>query len=71
MVGTGKTSLTDGVREVDPILWTKNGRFFATLSPVCQGDDIGLPLCVGPASGIAWSPGETEGGSAGEHPAKG
>jgi len=57
--------------EVDPILWTKKERFFATVLPGVLTGNFGLLLLPCDVSGIALSPGETEVGSAGEHPAKG
>ena len=57
--------------EVDPILWTKKGHSLATLLPAFLTGNTGLILHPGHACGIASSPGETEVGSAGEHPAKG
>jgi hypothetical protein len=57
--------------EVDPILWTKKGRSLATLLPAFLTGNVRLHLLLGPACRIDLAPGETEVGSAGEHPAKG
>jgi hypothetical protein len=57
--------------EVDPILWTKNSPSLATLLPAFLTGNSWLTLHRRHACGIAFSPGETEVGSAGEHPAKG
>jgi len=57
--------------EVDPILWTKKGHSLATLLPAFLAGNPWLILHRRHACGIAFSPGETEVGSAGEHPAKG
>ena len=59
------------VTEVDPILWTKKGHSLATLLPAFLAGNPWLILHRRHACGIAFSPGETEVGSAGEHPAKG
>src|SRR5258706_15423876 len=57
--------------EVDPILWTKKGHSLATLLPAFLTGNSWLILHRRHACGIAFVPGETEAGSAGEHPAKG
>ena len=57
--------------EVDPIVWTKNKRSFATLLPVFLTGNLDCS-CRFHASPVSpFVPGETEVGSAGEHPAKG
>jgi len=55
---------------VDPIIWTKNDRSFVTLVQVFLTGRLLLLLLQRPF-GIADLPGETEVGSAGEHPTKG
>jgi hypothetical protein len=57
--------------KVDPIVWTKNERSFATPMQVCLTRNCKLHLRLPRPYGIALAPGETEVGSAGEHPAKG
>jgi hypothetical protein len=64
--------------EVDPIVSTKNGRSFATARPALVTETLSLLSlraacpCVRPAVAIhPLAPGETEVGSAGEHPTKG
>jgi len=57
--------------EVDPILWTKKGHSLATLLPAFLTGHSWLLLLPRHACRIALSPGETEVGSAGEHPTKG
>jgi hypothetical protein len=56
---------------VDPILWTKKGHSLATLLPAFLTGNFWLVLHHRRACGIDFSPGETEVGSAGEHPTKG
>jgi hypothetical protein len=56
---------------VDPILWAKIGHFFATLSLAFLTSSFSLVLLVGRFRDTVVSPGETEVGSAGEHPTKG
>ena len=60
-----------GQGKVDPILWTKKGHSLATLLPAFLTGNSWLVLHRRHACGIDFSPGETEVGSAGEHPAKG
>jgi hypothetical protein len=66
------------VPEVDPIVWTKNERSFATTSPALVAGT--LPLIPSSDRLLLWgrrrcgtslAPGETEVGSAGEQPTKG
>jgi hypothetical protein len=57
--------------EVDPILWTKKGHSLATLLPAFLTGNSRLILLRRHTCDIDVSPGETEVGSAGEHPAKG
>jgi hypothetical protein len=56
--------------KVDPFVWTKKERFFVTPVQVFPTGKLLLLLLRHPC-GIADTPGETEVGSAGEHPAKG
>lgn len=55
---------------VDPIVWTENDRSFVTLVQVFLTGRL-LLLLLRRTCGIAPVPGETEVGSAGEHPTKG
>ena len=67
----GRVVTDAGLFEVDPILWTKNSPSLATLLPAFLTGNAWSLLLSRPLCYIAFSPGETEVGSAGEHPAKG
>jgi hypothetical protein len=68
---TGYFGPSEQQLEVDPILWTKNGPSLATLCRASRPPAFRCSCLRRTLFGIVNAPGETEVGSAGEHPTKG
>jgi hypothetical protein len=60
-----------GLIEVDPIVWTKSGPSLATLCRASGSTDSLSPCFQSTRFDNFKAPGETEVGSAGEHPTEG